>query len=263
MATPPEAQIFVFEGFQLDVARRKLTGPEGPIEVPSRAFEVLLYMVAHAGDLLEKARHSESRLAERRSSKKATSASASLRCAGRSETPRASLASSPPSRDAAISSWRRCASRLRQMATPASARPGSRWPLYAGAGLALAVALLVAFRFWPASTPASLRRSRHVSAAPLAPASIAVLPFADLSRRQGHGVFRRRNHRRTHETVCRRSADCDVIGRRSSFAFKGKGDDAQSIGEKLHVATILEGSVRKEGDRIRHYGAAHPDAGTA
>ena len=44
-----------------------------------------------------------------------------------------------------------------------------------------------------------------------------------------------------------------IIGRRSSFAFKGTNDDAKSIGEKLHVATILEGSVRKEGkegDRI-------------
>ena len=55
----------------------------------------------------------ESRLAGLRSSKKAISASASSRCVGRLETPRASPASSPPSRDAAINSWRRCASRLR------------------------------------------------------------------------------------------------------------------------------------------------------
>ena len=54
MAGPSEPQNFVFEGFHLDVAKRKLTGPDGPIEVPSRAFDVLLYMVAHAGELLDK-----------------------------------------------------------------------------------------------------------------------------------------------------------------------------------------------------------------
>ena len=42
-----------------------------------------------------------------------------------------------------------------------------------------------------------------------------------------------------------------VIGRRSAFAFKGTNEDARSIGEKLKVDSILEGSVRKAGDRIR------------
>ena len=42
-----------------------------------------------------------------------------------------------------------------------------------------------------------------------------------------------------------------VIGRRSAFAFKGTNEDARSIGEKLKVDSILEGSVRKAGERIR------------
>jgi tetratricopeptide (TPR) repeat protein len=42
-----------------------------------------------------------------------------------------------------------------------------------------------------------------------------------------------------------------VAARTSAFAFKGKNEDVAAIGEKLHVATILEGSVRKAGDRIR------------
>ena len=42
-----------------------------------------------------------------------------------------------------------------------------------------------------------------------------------------------------------------IIGRSSSFLFKGKADDSRTIGDKLGVANLLEGSVRKEGDRVR------------
>jgi TolB-like protein len=42
-----------------------------------------------------------------------------------------------------------------------------------------------------------------------------------------------------------------VIGRTSSFSFKGKNEDLRIIGEKLGVAHILEGSGRKDGNRIR------------
>ena len=41
-----------------------------------------------------------------------------------------------------------------------------------------------------------------------------------------------------------------VIGRSSSFRFKQK-EDSKSIGEKLGVSTLLEGTVRKNGDRVR------------
>jgi len=42
-----------------------------------------------------------------------------------------------------------------------------------------------------------------------------------------------------------------VIGRSSSFRFKDRKDDSKTIGEKLGVATLLEGTVRKQGDRVR------------
>lgn len=45
--------------------------------------------------------------------------------------------------------------------------------------------------------------------------------------------------------------DLKVIGRTSSFAFKGKHEDLREIAQKLEVAHILEGSVRKSGDQIR------------
>src|SRR5688572_32507472 len=45
--------------------------------------------------------------------------------------------------------------------------------------------------------------------------------------------------------------DLKVAGRTSSFSFKGKNEDLRTIGEKLGVTNIPEGSVRKSGDRIR------------
>src|SRR5438045_4777318 len=42
-----------------------------------------------------------------------------------------------------------------------------------------------------------------------------------------------------------------VIGRSSSFRFKDRKEESKTIGEKLGVATLLEGTVRKQGDRVR------------
>jgi TolB-like protein len=42
-----------------------------------------------------------------------------------------------------------------------------------------------------------------------------------------------------------------VAARTSAFSFKGKNDDVRTIAEKLNVATLLEGSVRKAGDQVR------------
>jgi TolB-like protein/tetratricopeptide (TPR) repeat protein len=42
-----------------------------------------------------------------------------------------------------------------------------------------------------------------------------------------------------------------VAARTSSFAFKGKSEDLRSVGQKLNVAHVLEGSVRRSGDQIR------------
>ena len=45
--------------------------------------------------------------------------------------------------------------------------------------------------------------------------------------------------------------DLKVIGRSSSFRFKDRKEEPKTIGEKLGVATLLEGTVRKQGERVR------------
>ncbi len=52
-------------------------------------------------------------------------------------------------------------------------------------------------------------------------------------------------------TALAQIGDLKVIGRSSSFRFKGGAEGSRAIGEKLGVATLLEGTVRKQGERVR------------
>jgi serine/threonine-protein kinase len=81
-------------------------------------------------------------------------------------------------------------------------------------------------------------------------ASIAVLSFVDLSPGQDQEYF---SDGLTEEllSLLTQIPELRVAGRSSSFQFKGEDADLRSIGEKLDVATILEGSVRKAGDQVR------------
>ncbi len=81
-------------------------------------------------------------------------------------------------------------------------------------------------------------------------ASIAVLPFADMSERHDQEYFADGMA----EEILNALAQVDglhVCGRTSSFSFKGRNEDLRGIGHKLGVATVLEGSVRRAGDQVR------------
>jgi len=84
---------------------------------------------------------------------------------------------------------------------------------------------------------------------PAAP-SIAVLAFADMSPGKDQEYFA---DGLTEEllNLLAKVPGLRVAARTSAFAFKGKNEDVAQIGQKLHVAHILEGSVRKAGDQIR------------
>jgi TolB-like protein len=80
--------------------------------------------------------------------------------------------------------------------------------------------------------------------------SIAILPFVNMSSDREQEYF----SDGLSEELLNELAQVPhlrVIGRTSSFAFKGKNEDLRTIGETLGVNHILEGSVRKSGDRLR------------
>jgi len=87
-------------------------------------------------------------------------------------------------------------------------------------------------------------------AASTATSSIAVLPFADMSPAKDQEYF----SDGIAEEILYALAQVQglrVVGRTSAFSFKGRNEDLRSIGRKLNVAHVLEGSVRKQGDRVR------------
>lgn len=80
--------------------------------------------------------------------------------------------------------------------------------------------------------------------------SIAVLPFENMSGDPEQEYF----SDGITEEILNSLAQLEglkVTGRTSSFQFKGKNIDLKEVGEKLSVATVLEGSVRKQGDQLR------------
>src|ERR1017187_272462 len=130
-------------------------------------------------------------------------------------------------------------------------------------GIVAIVLFLVAVGWWfvhqsgqtpkpGASSPVAT--NSPASAAPSAAdqKSIAVLPFVSMSADKADEYL---SDGMTEEllNVLAQVPGLHVPGRSSSFAFKGKNEEDifRKVGEQLHVATVLEGSVRKAGDTLR------------
>jgi adenylate cyclase len=100
----------------------------------------------------------------------------------------------------------------------------------------------------PATRPIALAES---GPAPNVPEkSIAVLPFVNMSNDPENEFFSDGIAEEIVNALTKVKA-LRVASRTSSFAFKGKNEDIGEIGRKLKVHTMLEGSVRKAGDRLR------------
>ena len=134
----------------------------------------------------------------------------------------------------------------------------SKEPAPLGAGLSTEVRDIVtrclrksrADRFQSALDLRAALESACIAKTPEAQPSIAVLPFANMSRDQDDEYF---SDGLAEEiiNVLAHIPGLKVIARTSAFAFRGKEQDIRKIAEALGVRTILEGSVRRAGNRIR------------
>jgi TolB-like protein/tetratricopeptide (TPR) repeat protein len=84
----------------------------------------------------------------------------------------------------------------------------------------------------------------------IAEKSIAVLPFLDMSEKRDQEYFGDGMAEEILDLLAK-IPGLKVIGRTSSFQFKGMNEDLRTIGTKLNAAYVLEGSVRKSGDQVR------------
>src|SRR5271165_6958682 len=81
-------------------------------------------------------------------------------------------------------------------------------------------------------------------------ASVAVLPFADLSPNHDQEYFSEGLAEEVLNDLAK-IPNLKVVARTSSFQFKGRNEDSRVIGQKLNAANLLEGSVRRDGNRVR------------
>ncbi len=124
--------------------------------------------------------------------------------------------------------------------------------------LALAYFCFDKFALAPRREAALIAAAAKTTTAPVAPPageavskkSIAVLPFTDLSPGRDQEYFSDGMAEEILDALAQ-VQDLKVAGRTSSFYFKGKNEDLRTIGKTLGVADLLEGSVRKQGDKVR------------
>ena len=116
------------------------------------------------------------------------------------------------------------------------------WKLAIVLVLVLVAAAVIGAYFRPERSGANARSLNNTS--------IAVLPFADMSLAKDQEYFSDGLAEQLINDLAKVSG-LKVVGRSSAFRFKGKNEDLRSVGRQLGVANILEGSVRKDGGRVR------------
>jgi TolB-like protein len=127
-----------------------------------------------------------------------------------------------------------------------------------GVVVAVVIAVAAGSYYFAVGARRELARASRDSSADPAPAaslaipekSAAVLPFVDMSEKKDQEYFGDGMAEEILDLLAK-IPGLKVIGRTSSFQFKGRNADLQMIGTQLNAAYVLEGSVRKAGNQVR------------
>jgi TolB-like protein len=136
-------------------------------------------------------------------------------------------------------------------AIPATRNKNRTWIYVVVVGAAFSIGLFFVGRYTAEKTTAEHNATPARTAAARAPQkSIAVLPLLNESGDPKDEYF---SDGLSEELIAALAQirELKVIGRSSSFRFKERKEEPKTIGEKLGVATLLEGTVRKQGERVR------------
>jgi TolB-like protein/DNA-binding winged helix-turn-helix (wHTH) protein/Tfp pilus assembly protein PilF len=132
-------------------------------------------------------------------------------------------------------------------------KTASGWRRFAIA-LSIAVTLALGYflfdRFWLSKHATTAEHQPTDASTVIADRSIAVLPFVDMSEKKDQEYFADGMAEEVIDLLAK-VPSVRVIGRTSSFQFKGKSPDLRTLGSTLGAAYVVEGSVRKSGERLR------------
>jgi TolB-like protein/DNA-binding winged helix-turn-helix (wHTH) protein len=120
--------------------------------------------------------------------------------------------------------------------------------------LALAAALLLALfvggKSWLSRRTAAVEHPQATAAITTGDKSVAVLPFVDMSEQKDQQYFADGTAEEVLDLLAK-VPGVRVIGRTSSFQFKGERPDLRTVGSTLGSTYVVEGSVRKSGEQLR------------
>jgi TolB-like protein/DNA-binding winged helix-turn-helix (wHTH) protein/Tfp pilus assembly protein PilF len=261
--TIPAEPILAFAGYVLDTRRRLLIGPDGAsIDISSRAFDTLHYLASHPHELIEKHRLMKAvwRSSVVEENNLTQQISTLRKLLGEAAGEHRFIVTVARQGYRFVQDVQQLTSLPVPEAPPASStNPSAMDPLGRGAERAgsrawrarrtVAAAAAAVVLMFGAAYLLLVGGGSERTAAPDTP-SIAVLPFADVSPDAGQAYF---SDGLSEELLnaLGKLPGLRVIGRTSSFSFKGKNQDVREIAATLGVRHVLEGSVRRDGDRLR------------
>jgi len=242
---------FRFAGYTLDVTRGALRNGEHAIELRPKSFEVLRYLVENAGRLISKdeiIRAVWSNVVV--SDESLTRCISDVRAALADErqriiktVPRRGYIFDVPVLETGMPGAAAAGVASVETSAPAGqASGGARklWPWLAAAGAFVLVLAVIVAWLWrqPAGLPLPDRPS------------IAVLPFINMGTDPQQDYF---SDGITEDIITNLSkfSDLFVIARNSTFAYKGTSIEPRQIGRELGVRYLMQGSVRRQPDRLR------------
>jgi TolB-like protein/DNA-binding winged helix-turn-helix (wHTH) protein len=233
--------IYEFGDFRLDALRRVLSSrADGqPLQVTGKIFDTLLFFVERSGQLLDKRTLLEAlwpNIVVEESNLTQTI-----------HTLRRVLGERPGEHRFIVTVPGRGYRFVADVATTTLEEPQqpARRKLLAAA--AAAVVVLAGVTFWLLQGSGQPQRNASTSPAAL---SIAVLPFVDMSEAQDQAYFAEGLSEEILNLLAQ-STTLRVTARTSSFSFKGRNVDIATIADTLKATHVLEGSVRRSGDRVR------------
>jgi TolB-like protein/DNA-binding winged helix-turn-helix (wHTH) protein len=259
--------VYAFGRFRLDAMRRTLLCGDVPIKLVPRLFDLLLYLIENPGRVVEKDELLNAvwggRIVEEANLSQAISA---LRKVLQTDASDAMIVTAPGrgyrftapvSLESGVWPLQSRAAQTEDVADISVAsppEPRGRAPWWRNTTTLLPVALsamvvgagLIAWH----SRPAGLTSPRELSAFAPPPHSIAVLAFTNMSGDPGQDYFTDGLSTELIDALGRIDG-VRVAARTSAFSFKGGHATIGDIGRTLNVGAVLEGSVRRDGTRLR------------